>query len=84
MIFCTGRIFCKSFSTKILQKELEEVLENLIQYVDDFRVTRVRAPNIIDGAIKKLWSLGLDKIDFVFFVDLSSTPVIDQKISEKM
>ena len=39
----------------------------MIQYVDDFRVTRVRAPNIIDGAIKKLWSLGLDKIDFVFF-----------------
>ena len=56
----------------------------MIQYVDDFRVTRVRAPNIIDGAIKKLWSLGLDKIDFVFFVDQSSTPVIDQKISEKM
>ena len=68
MIFCTGRIFCKRFSTKILQKELEEVLENLIQYVDDFRVTRVRAPNIIDGAIKKLWSLDLNEIDLGFFL----------------
>ena len=68
MIFCTGRIFCKSFSTKILQKKLDEVSENLIQYVDDFRVTRVRAPDIIDGAIKKLWSLDLNKIDLGFFL----------------
>ena len=42
----------------------------MIQYVDDFRVTRVRAPNIIDGAIKKLWSLDLNEIDLGFFVDL--------------
>ena len=58
-------------------------MENLIQYVDDFRVTRVRAPDIIDGAIKKLWSLDLNKIYFGFFCRPHFS-VIDQKIIEKM
>ena len=81
MIFCTGRNFCKSFSTKILQKKLKEVLENLIQYVDVFRVTRVRAPNIIDGAIKKLWGLDLDRIVLGF---LSPRTRVHLKINLKM
>ena len=60
------------FNKDFAKKKIDEVLENLIQYVDVFRVTRVRAPDIIDGAIKKLWSLDLNKIDLGFFVDLAA------------
>ena len=50
----------------------------MIQYVDDFRVTRVRAPNIIDRAIKKLWGLDSGEIVLGFFLALSleCTPAI--------
>ena len=69
------------FNKDFAKKKIDEVLENLIQYVDVFRVTRVRAPDIIDGAIKILWSLDLSKINFFC---RPSNPVIDQKISEKI